>query len=56
MSNESVMIILLIVGLTKSIFKMSYFPEPLTCSKNKIKFAIKKLQKKRNRHRLIKFC
>ena len=39
MSNGEFMIIHLIVGLIKKIllYKMSYFPEPYTRSKNKIK-------------------
>ena len=39
MSNGKATIILLIVGFIEkiSLYKMSYFPEPYTCSKNKIK-------------------
>ena len=39
MSNDKATIILLIVGLIKkiSLYKFSYFPEPYTLSKNKIK-------------------
>ena len=39
MSNRKVLIIYVIVGLLKKIllYKMSYFPEPYTRSKNKTK-------------------
>ena len=37
MPNEKFTVIRLIVGLIKKIYKISYFPEPYTRSKNKIK-------------------
>ena len=42
MSNEKTMVILLTVGLMKKIYlyKMSYFPDSYTRSKNKIKVKI----------------
>ena len=42
MSNGKVMIIHLIVGLIEkiSLYKMSYFPEPYTLSKNEIKVEL----------------
>ena len=42
MSNGKVMIILLTVGLMKkiSLHRMSYFPDPYTHSKNKIKVEL----------------
>ena len=42
MSNGKFMIIHLIVGLIKKIllYKMSFFPEPYTRSKNKIKIEL----------------
>ena len=57
MSNGKVMIIHLIVGLIKkiSLYKMSYFPEPHTLSKNEIKVELdlstysRKSDKKRKR-------
>ena len=42
MSNEKAMVISLIVELIKkiSLYKMNYFPEPYTFSKNKIKVEL----------------
>ena len=42
MSNGKVMIIRLIIGLIKkiSLYKMSCFPEPYNCTKNKIKIKL----------------
>ena len=42
MSNGKVMIVILTVGLIRktSLYKMSYFPEQHTRSKNKIKFKL----------------
>ena len=65
MSDGNAMIILLIVELIKKIsfYKMSYFSEPYTHSKNKIKgqldlpnYVTKSELKKRNGRRYIRFC
>ena len=65
MSDGNTMIILLIVGLIKKIsfYKMSYFSEPYTHSKNKIKvqlelpnYVTKSDLKKRNGRLYIRFC
>ena len=65
MSDGNAMIILLIVGLIKKIsfYKMSYFSEPYTHSKNKIKvqlelpnYVTKSDLKKRNGRLYIRFC
>ena len=47
MSNEKVTIIRLVIKLTKKILlykKVTYFLEPYTCSKNKIKFELELLK------------